>query len=70
MASKRLNGQLEKQIEEAKAFWKDKPRMTDEQLDAVDQFANKKSELFDKALNSSEKVEKVDAMYQKALKKK
>lgn len=67
MEAKPLKELIEKQIEKSTNFWAGRPKMTVQELEAVEKFAKEKSKLFEKVFDSSEKVENIIKMQKNAL---
>ncbi|HRB72300.1 MAG TPA: hypothetical protein PK776_10685 [Flavobacterium sp.] len=67
MEAKPLKELIEKQIEKSTNFWVGRPKMTVQELEAVEKFAKEKSKLFEKVFDSSEKVENIIKMQKNAL---
>ena len=67
MATKQLRDLIEKQIEKSTSFWAGRPKMTTQELEAVEKFAKEKSKLFEKVFDSPEKVENISKMQNSAL---
>jgi len=63
MMSKKLTNLVENQIKKSTEFWAGKPKMTLEELNAVQEFAKEKDKLFEKIFDSPEKVEQVKNMH-------
>ena len=63
--SERLNKTIKKKAAVSAAFWADKPKMTSQELSAIDAFARKKTEQIDKAFSGYD----MDAAIKKASKK-
>lgn len=67
METKQLRDLVEKQIEKSTSFWAGRPKMTIQELEAVEKFAKEKNKLFEKAFDSPQKVEKINKMQNSAL---
>ena len=66
--SKKLTDLVENQIKKSTEFWAGKPKMTKEELEAVQKFAKEKDKLFQKIFDSPEKAEEAKKMLKTALK--
>lgn len=62
MRAKQLKDLLENQIEKSTSFWAGRPKMTIQELEAVEKFAKEKSSLFEKVFDSPEKINKISKM--------
>ena len=62
MKKKNLDQLVEEQMKKSKKFFEGKPEFTKEQLDAIDNFADKKSKIFKEILKSPEQLEKAKKM--------
>ena len=67
METKQLRDLIEKQIEKSTNFWAGRPKMTIQELEAVEKFAKEKNILFEKAFDSQEKIEKIAMMQNRTL---
>ncbi|MBZ4043765.1 hypothetical protein [Flavobacterium hibisci] len=62
MAAKQLKNLVDKQIEKSTIFWAGRPKMTIQELEAVEKFAKEKSKLFERVFDSPEKIDKISKM--------
>ena len=67
MMSKKLTELVENQIKKSTEFWAGKPKMTLEELEAVQKFAKEKDKLFKKIFDSPEKAEEAEKLLKNAL---
>lgn len=67
MMSKKLTDLVENQIKKSTEFWAGKPKMTLDELEAVQKFAKEKDKLFEKVFDSSEKFERIEKMRKSAI---
>ncbi|MDN3673134.1 hypothetical protein QWY99_08745 [Flavobacterium branchiarum] len=67
METKQLRDLVEKQIEKSTNFWAGRPKMTIQELEAVEKFAKEKNIFFEKAFDSQEKIEKIAMMHNRTL---
>jgi hypothetical protein len=67
MAAKQLRDLVEKHIEKSTNFWAGRPKMTIQELEAVEKFAKEKSKLFEKVFDSPEKIDKISKMQNSTL---
>lgn len=67
MEAKQLRNIVEKQIEKSTSFWAGRPKMTVQELEAVEKFAKEKSRIFEKVFDSPEKIDKITKMQNSAL---
>lgn len=67
MGVNKLKDLVEMQIEKSTNFWAGRPKMTIQELEAVERFAKEKSKVFEKVFDSPEKIEKINKMQNSAL---
>lgn len=67
METKQLKNLIEKQIEKSTNFWAGRPKMTIQELEAVEKFAKEKNIFFEKAFDSQEKIKKIAMMQNRTL---
>lgn len=66
MAREELEKIIAKQVEQSKIYWADKPPITQEELNAIKEMADKKNVIFEKLLDTPEKIERVNRMLKNA----
>ncbi|MEL1253406.1 hypothetical protein AAEO57_06455 [Flavobacterium sp. DGU38] len=66
MGAKQLKDLVEKKIEKSTNFWAGRPKMTIQELEAVEKFAKEKSKLFQNAFDSPEKIDQIIKMQNSA----
>lgn len=66
MAQIELKNMVKKHIEQSKKLWSDKPPLTEKELKAIQEFESKKMEIFDKLLDTPEKVKRINDMLKPA----